>query len=59
MNGAAFASTVTYIVGALINTAWFCRVTRTPFWNVWVLQPGDIRTVRKAILDITGSTARA
>ena len=57
MSGAARASTVTYVAGALMNTAWFCHITRVRFWDVWILRPSDVRAVRLALFEITGRTA--
>ncbi len=51
MSGAAFASTITYVAGALMNTAWFCRITRTAFWDVWIVRLDDIKAVRRAMLE--------
>jgi len=55
MSGAALASTITYVAGALMNTAWFCRITGVRFWDVWILRLSDVRAVRVALLAIAGS----
>ncbi len=58
MSGAAFASTITYVCGALMNTAWFCRMTRTSFWDVWIVRPNDIEAVRRGMLESVDFAAR-
>lgn len=45
MSGAALASTVTYVAGAAMNTAWFCRVTGVAPVDVWLVKRADIRVV--------------
>jgi len=58
LNGAAFASSATYVAGAVMNTAWFCRLTGRPFWEVWILRRSDIHTVREAVIDRSGFAKR-
>lgn len=46
--GAAAASTATYVMGAMLNTAWFCRASGLRFGDVWLLRSDDIATIRIA-----------
>jgi O-antigen/teichoic acid export membrane protein len=62
MSGAALASTVTYIAGATMNTAWFSRVTGVSPWDVWLIKRTDIRVVvheARNMLRRPASTVRA
>jgi O-antigen/teichoic acid export membrane protein len=58
MSGAALASTITYVAGALMNTAWFCRITHLRFWDVWIVRPTDVHAVRAALFEISGLATR-
>jgi O-antigen/teichoic acid export membrane protein len=58
MNGAALASTVTYVAGALMNTAWFCRMTGVRFWDVWIVRPSDVQAVCAALREMRGFQTR-
>jgi len=43
--GAAFSSTVTYVLGAALNTLWFCRVTSYKPAQVWLPSRDDFRAM--------------
>jgi uronate dehydrogenase len=45
--GAAVASSFTYLIGAAVNTAWFCRLTGHPASDLWIPNAGDLRTLRR------------
>jgi O-antigen/teichoic acid export membrane protein len=52
MSGAAFASTITYIAGAVLNTVWFCRATGMRPIDLWVVRREDVRTAWTEITKI-------
>jgi uronate dehydrogenase len=45
LSGAAFASSLTYVLGAVINTACFCRITSYKAADVWLPKGSDVRAV--------------
>lgn len=45
MTGAAIASSATYLVGAAVNTAWFCRLTGYGPVGVWIIRRSDIAQI--------------
>jgi len=48
MTGAAIASTSTYIIGAIMRTAYFCRVTGLRATKLWIPHAGDLSTFKSA-----------
>ncbi len=44
-NGAALASSATYVLGAGLNTWRFCQATGLGVADVWIVRPDDIRRV--------------
>lgn len=59
MSGAALASTITYVVGAWMNTWWFCRITKLGFSDLWIVRRSDLAIIWTALRDITRTGARA
>lgn len=49
MAGAAAASTGTYILGALLNTIWFCRATGLRPGDLWLPKADDLRMLRSTL----------
>ncbi|MDQ6780059.1 MAG: polysaccharide biosynthesis C-terminal domain-containing protein [Candidatus Eremiobacteraeota bacterium] len=49
MAGAAAASTATYILGAVLNTVWFCRASGLRPAEVWIINADDIQLLRSTI----------
>lgn len=43
--GAAFSSTVTYVLGAAVNTVWFCRITSYKASAVWLPTRADVQAI--------------
>jgi O-antigen/teichoic acid export membrane protein len=49
LEGAAIASTSTYIVSAIIVTIYFCRLTKLNWVDVWILRKEDLKTLRRLL----------
>jgi len=49
LEGAAIASTSTYIVSAIIVTIYFCRLTKLHWVDVWILRKEDLKTLRRLL----------
>jgi len=52
MSGAALASTITYVSGALMNTWWFCRTTGVSPLEVWVVRRDDLEMIRGVVAQV-------
>ena len=48
LTGAAIASTSTYIIGAIMRTAYFHRVTGLSATKLWIAHAGDLSTFKSA-----------
>ncbi len=49
LNGAAIASTATYLTSAVFITWYFCRLTRMPWHAVWIVRGEDVRALRRLL----------
>jgi O-antigen/teichoic acid export membrane protein len=49
LGGAALASSATYIVGAMLNTCWFCRVTGTRAADLWLVRAQDLLWIKREV----------
>lgn len=49
LDGAAIASTATYIAAAIIVTIYFCRLTRLSWFDVWIAKKEDLKTLRRLL----------
>lgn len=49
LNGAAIASTATYLTSAVFVTAYFCRLTRLRWYDVWILRREDLTSLRRLL----------
>jgi O-antigen/teichoic acid export membrane protein len=49
MSGAALASSLTYAVGAALNTTWLCRSTGLRARDVWIVRRADLVTAQAAL----------
>jgi O-antigen/teichoic acid export membrane protein len=49
LNGAAIASSATYLTAALCVTAYFCRLTKLRWYDVWVLRREDLTSLRRLL----------
>lgn len=55
--GAATASTATYFTSAIFVTWYFCRLTKMPWWDVWVMKREDLTSLKR-LLPRAGPSAR-
>lgn len=49
LDGAAIASTSTYIASAIVVTVYFCRLTKMSWLDVWILRKEDLKTLRRLL----------
>ena len=49
LNGAAIASTATYLTSAVFVTAYFCRLTGLRWYEVWIVRRADIIALRRLL----------
>jgi O-antigen/teichoic acid export membrane protein len=49
LNGAAIASTATYVTSALFVTWYFCRLTTLRWTDVWILRREDLTSLRRLV----------
>ena len=49
LDGAAIASTATYIAAAIIVTVYFCRLTKMSWIDVWIVRKEDLKTLRRLL----------
>ena len=49
LEGAAIASTATYLTSALFVTAYFCRLTKLRWYDVWILRREDLTSLRRLL----------
>jgi len=49
LDGAAIASTATYIAAAIIVTIYFCRLTKMSWIDVWIVRKEDLKTLRRLL----------
>jgi len=47
LNGAAIASTATYLTSAVVVTTHFCLLTKMRWYDVWVLRREDLTSLRR------------
>jgi O-antigen/teichoic acid export membrane protein len=59
MSGAALSSAATYVVGAAVNTWWFCRLTGLHAADVWLVQRSDVRQLRRVAAQLARGALRA
>jgi O-antigen/teichoic acid export membrane protein len=52
MNGASLACSLTYIVGAAVNTWFFCRCSGMRASEVWLVQARDVPRIRAAVAGV-------
>ena len=57
LNGAAIASTATYLTSAVFVTWYFCRLTKLRWYDVWIIRAEDIRSLRR-LLPRAGASGR-
>lgn len=49
LDGAAIASTATYVAAAVLVTIYFCRLTKLPWPDVWIVKREDLKTLRRLL----------
>jgi len=49
LDGAAIASTATYIASAVVVTIYFCRLTKLSWIDVWIVGKNDLKTLRRLL----------
>lgn len=49
LDGAAIASTTTYIAAAIIVTIYFCSLTKLRWYDVWIVRKEDLKTLRRLL----------
>lgn len=58
MAGAAVASSIAYIAGAIANTMLFCRATGIRASQIWLPRPRDLRRIAQAASELLQSMRR-